>query len=533
MRKRLFILGAVLSGSINSLTAQITFQKTIDRTSYDYGYAVHQTTDGGYIIGGYTTSLGFDYYLIKADSTGDTLWTRTFGDISHDDKAYSAQQTSDGGYIITGQTEGFGGTNYNIYVVKTDPNGNLQWSKEFVGILSDDYSRSVQQTSDGGYIIAGTTGTYGVGGFDIYLIKVDANGDSLWTRTFGDTGFELGYYVQETADGGFIITGNTTSFGAGLRDVCLIKTDQNGMVSWTKTFVGTDDDYGYFVQQTADSGYIISGYTLSFGAGDYDVYLIKTDGSGNLLWSKTFGGADEDEALCVQQTSDGGYIISGYTGSFGAGDYNAYLIKTDANGDSLWTKTYGGAESESGHFVEQTSDGGYIITGTTMSFTFADVDVYLIKTDADGNSGCHEGSTATIVTIPATQVTSPALMVTSGGFIGFPSPLTGSGGTVTTLCSTTGINDPDNYRDQFPISIFPNPSPGNFAITFADVIHKGEIQIFNTCGIKVFTQNIHDISGLEIHLKNIPGGIYFVKVDVYPDLIGNGEKYYSKKIIIE
>jgi hypothetical protein len=154
-----------------------------------------------------------------------------------------------------------------------------------------------------------------------------------WNKTYGGTDTDYGYSVVQTSDGGYAITGYTYSFGAGGTDVYLVKTDANGNIQWSKTYGGTDTDVGYSVVQTSDGGYAIAGYTLSFGAGGSDVYLVKTDSLGNMVWSKTFGGTGADHAYSVVQTADGGYAITGYTYSFGAGGYDVYLVKTDVYGD--------------------------------------------------------------------------------------------------------------------------------------------------------------------------------------------------------
>ena len=219
----------------------------------------------------------------------------------------------------------------------------------------------VHQTTNGGYITVGTTGDSP--NFDFYLIKTDGNGIEQWTKTFGGTDREQGHSVQQTTDGGYIITGETNSFGNGGRDVYLIKTDGNGIEQWTKTFGGTDSDEGLSVQQTTDGGYIITGKTRSFGNGEDDVYLLKTDASGNEIWSKTFGGIYDERGYSVQQTTDGGYIITGEM----YGD--VCLIKTDASGNEQWSQTFGGTSCNYGGCSgQQTTDGGYIITGRNKSF---------------------------------------------------------------------------------------------------------------------------------------------------------------------
>ena len=369
----------------------ISWTKTFGGTDWDVGSSVQQTTDGGYIITGSTTSFGNgseDLYLIKTDGNGDSLWTKTFGGTGWD-VGSSVQQTTDGGYIITGGVESFGNGNDDVYLIKTDGSGNEQWFKTFGGVDGESGS-SVQQTTDGGYIVTGRTSSFG-NWSDLYLIKTDGSGNEQWFKTFGGTYLDIGESVQQTNDGGYIITGATSSFGNGSEEVLLFKTDGNGDSLWTKTFGGTDmdEDWGNSVQQTNDGGYIIIGWThpdnTPGSLEDSEVLLIKTDGSGNEEWTKTYGGADGESGNSVQQTNDGGYIIAGSTSSFGNGDEDVYLIKTDGSGNEQWFKTFGGVDGESGSSVQQTNDGGYIIAGSTTSLGNGGSDIYLIKTDENGN----------------------------------------------------------------------------------------------------------------------------------------------------
>ena len=354
-------------------------------SSGDYGYSVQQTSDGGYIMTGHTESFGNgdDVYLIKADANGVQQWSQTFGGWDYDD-GYSVKQTSDGGFIVVGVTYSFGNGDGDVYLIKTDVNGVQQWYRTFGG--SDyDYGNSVQQTSDGGYIITGHTyigDTLGA----IYLIKTNSSGVQQWYKSLGGVDDDEGYCVQQTSDGGYIISGYTRSFGIGASDVYLIKTDSQGDTIWTSTFggVGHFYDYGYSVEETTDGGYIVAGEKYS--SGNSDVYLIKTDSYGNGVWTRTFGGLGADRGYSVKQTIDGGYIVTGNTNSYGNGSWDAYLIKTDVNGDSTWTKTFGGISYDYSHDVQQTIDGGYVVVGSTYSFGNGGYDVYLIKTDVNGNT---------------------------------------------------------------------------------------------------------------------------------------------------
>lgn len=310
-------------------------------------------------------------------------WNKTFGGSNHD-YGRSVKETKDGGFIVTGYTRSFGLGNYDVYLIKTDSTGKLGWYKTFGGSDSD-YGYSVEETADGGYAIAGVTNSFGSGNYDFYLIKTDSNGDIIWNKTFGGTNDDRGYSLQQTNDQGFIITGYTYSLGSINNDVYLIKTDSAGNLEWNKTYKASSYDFAESVRETNDGGYIIAGYTQSFGAGGYDVYLIKTDSTGNLEWNKTFGGNKYDWGRSAEQATDGGYIIAGYTASYGKGNNDVYLIKTGPTGNLEWNKTFGGTNQDEGYSVHQTHEGGYIIGGITSSSGAGATDFYLIKTDSAGN----------------------------------------------------------------------------------------------------------------------------------------------------
>ncbi|MBN2466234.1 hypothetical protein JXD38_11490 [candidate division WOR-3 bacterium] len=381
--KKLFPLAllaatVLLSGCHRSL---VTDQPTYGGTDDDRGLSVQQTADGGYIIAGSTCSFGAggaDVYLIRTNAQLDTLWTRTYGDTGYD-VGTSVQQTADGGYIIAGATTSFSAGGCSVYLIRANASGDPLWSRTYRGTRADE-GPSVQQTRDSGYIVAGTTER---SESEIYLIKTDASGDTLWTGTYGRHGDASAYSVEQTTDGGYIIAGRSLYDYAAY----LIKTNAQGDTLWTRIYRGPGGNAaGRSVRQTSDGGYIVAGYKYS-SAVDPDVYLIKTDAAGDSLWARTYGGERAEYGYSVQQTTDGGYVIASYTASFGAGGADSYLIKTNTSGDTLWTRTYGGAEFDVGFAVQQTTDGGYIIAGTTRSFGAGDNDVYLIKTDANGDIG--------------------------------------------------------------------------------------------------------------------------------------------------
>ncbi|MBW2163825.1 MAG: hypothetical protein JRF43_05135, partial [Deltaproteobacteria bacterium] len=226
---------------------------------------------------------------------------------------------------------------------------------------------AVQQTDDGGYIVAGTTWILGGMYSNVLLIKTDAEGNEVWRKSFRSGDINRGHSLQRTIDGGYIIAGTTWLHGQKLSDVYLIKTDAKGNEVWSKTFGGSGRDYGYSVQKSSDGGYVVAGQTDSFGAGKDDIYLIKTDAEGNEVWSKTFGGSGRDFGRSVRQTADGGYIIAGTTYPRGASYSDICLIKTDNDGNKTWYKVFGGKYRDQGYSVRQIIDGGYVVVGSTRS----------------------------------------------------------------------------------------------------------------------------------------------------------------------
>jgi hypothetical protein len=286
-------------------------------------------------------------------------WNRSFGG-SAVDRAYSLIQTTDGGYAVAGFTRSYGAGGADFWLIKLDRQGNKVWDKTFGGSKYE-WAYSLIQTADGGYAVAGVTQSYGAGKEDFWVIKLDSSGDKLWDRTFGGSKNDEAYSLIQTADGGYAVAGVTDYAGVGslmYGNFWVIKLDSRGNKLWDKTFGGSNYDYAESLIQTADGGYAVAGYTRSYGAGDGDFWVIKLDSRGNKLWDKAFGGSKFDKAYSLIQTADGGYAVAGRTYSFpGASDDDFWVIKLDSKGNEVWDKTFGGGKYDKVNSLIQTNDG--------------------------------------------------------------------------------------------------------------------------------------------------------------------------------
>ncbi len=362
-----------------------TFIKTFGDTRRDRGINLIETNDGGFAIVGYTSSFGAggeDVYLVRTDPYGKMLWYRTYGG-EGTDNGWDILQTEDNGFMILGFTDSFGAGEMDIYLIRTDSDGQKLWERTF-GEAKSEYGWALAGTPDGGFVLAGQTDSIGEGDKDGYLVKVDANGDELWSQTYGGPEEDRLYSVDRCVDGGFVLTGTTKSFGADNRNAYLIKTNSSGALEWMQVFGENLDDVGHSVRQTMDKGYIVTGYTKSFGAANYDIWMIKADDTGQLEWQKFYGETRDDRTIYGEQTDDGGYIFVGYSKSFGAGGWDVFLVRAEPTGEVLWHKTFGGRSDDTGYTVIQASDQGFILTGETYSFGEGGGDMLLIKVDKNG-----------------------------------------------------------------------------------------------------------------------------------------------------
>jgi hypothetical protein len=406
MKKILFLSNIILNVAISAhaQAPAVQWQKTLGGTSDDKATSVQQTTDGGYIVGGYTYSTdgivtsnhgGYDYWVVKLSSTSSLEWQKTLGG-TNNDIANSVQKTTDGGYIVAGWsysldgdiTGNHGGCDY--WVVKLSSIGNIQWQKTLGG-SSNDFAYDVKETTDGGFIVAGSTYsidgdvTANQGGYDYWVVKLSSIGNIEWQKALGGTNNDTAHSIQQTSDGGFIVAGTSPSTDGdvmgnhGFYDSWIVKLSSTGSIQWQKALGGTAEDVANYIQQTTDGGYIIAGYTYStdgnvtgnHGGGDY--WVIKLSNTGYLEWQKTLGGTNTDWAFSIQQTTDGGYIVAGQTtsldgdvtGNHGIRDY--WVIKLTSIGNIQWQKALGGTNYDHSLSIQQTIDGGHIVAGWSNS----------------------------------------------------------------------------------------------------------------------------------------------------------------------
>ncbi len=377
----IFIIQLLSSFTVFNLFGQITFEKTFGGPKNDFGNSIQQTLDGGYILFGLTESYGqggWDMYLIKTDSLGNTEWEKTYGSVAYE-VAGSVEQTTDGGFILSGAFGGLG--NDSLTLIKTDASGNEIWNNRYRGSIFRNVGRFVQQTNDEGFIVTGYSG----GSFveDVFLLKTNANGDKQWEKTFGGNGREEGVCVQQLADDGYAVLGETNSRGHGNTDMYLLRLDRDGDTLWTKTY-GTDlPETGRSFDVTPDGGFILFGDEET---SDGDMYLVRTDSNGDELWHKYYGDDNRESGYAIEMTSDEGFILAGSRSNGNSQPTDMYCLKTDNEGSMEWEASFREGYLNDATSVCQTTDGGYALLGSATYDTLNGFtsDMYLVKIDPFG-----------------------------------------------------------------------------------------------------------------------------------------------------
>ena len=555
-----------------SVFAQNSFEKLFSKQSTDVFRCIQEVTSGGgYIAAGYTadsTANDTDAYVVRMNTIGDTIWTYTYnGPLSKKDLFYKIISTFDGGFIACGYTNSKTGTSDDILYVRLNSSGQKLWSKTFGG-SGKERGQDIIETSDG-FTIAGYSTTPPAQYYDAIVIHTSPNGNVLWSKVIGNSNYDDANTIKRLTDGGYILGGQSTNGNKGL-DHYLIRLNSSGDTLWTKRFGTLGNDNIESLVLLSD-GFVVAGNTSTPSTGD-DGNLAKTDLNGSLIWSKTFGGSDQDDFHRVEKTTDGGFIISGTTSSSGSLNPNLWLVKTNSSGDSTWARTFGGDNHDHGYSAVQTIDGGYIIAGHTGSFGFNNEDGYVVKIGPDGTGTnklsyitayslnsptCSGALTQVAVTIrnfgneavsniPVTvEITgsitqtlfatftgplaaqdlttisfTPLINTITGGnytfkcFTGISNdvyPLRNSFTNAVTLSACTGIED---LQTQLGYSVYPNPSNGIFVIDFNESYSKTKVELINVTGAVVQNFSINNTSDLRksIDLSALSKGLYLLRV---------------------
>lgn len=523
----LFAFGILLS----PIHGQIIYQLTYGGTQNDEARSVIVTSNG-FVFAGSTNSFGagsIDYYLIGTDTCGTITLSKTIGGTTAE-SSYDLLRSFGGRNVLYGRTNSFGVADVESYLIELNSgNSNVKTSWVVGDTLKEEGQAIVEAADSSGFVGTGFTSSYGAGNYDVYVIKHRYNGTIAWTKVIGGNSLDKAYDIQKTAEGGYIVVGETKSFGQGKSDVYLIKLNASGNISWTKTYGTSGNDVGYSVKQTLDGGYAITGYTelhdsIPFGK---NIYVINTDGSGNVNWTGSYGGPDNDEGRSIVQLADSSFAICGITNSFGAGNDDAYLIKTSLNGTLSWGMTYGGDSIDRCFCLLNTADDGFLLTGQTYSFGNGKSDVYAIKTDINGYSGCNEDSGAVyyevIDSISNGGSLSSGGILNTGGILNSPTTLTD------TLCNScnefrapgTGV-----IPDELNLQVYPNPTATEINIKMRGNLQpNASIEICNVNGVIVFSSNL-PTNFLKIPVIKYPTGVYFIK-------IFNGDEIINTKVLIE
>jgi hypothetical protein len=514
--KPLFLISFFL---ISIFTSAQQFQKYYGTANNEDAFSTDVTADNGFILCGSSFGNGTggtDVMLTKTDSAGNLVWSKIYGGTGNEMAIYV--KTVPGGYVFSGETFSIDPAG-DAYIAKADLNGNLLWWKNY-GTAGYDIAYEITPLSDGSYIVSGLD-EHSSSSYDAFLMHVDANGDSLWTRSYAAPGIEHAVRVIHTNDNGYLFCGKMFTYAntPGWSDVWLVKTDLNGDTLWTSIIGGPVWEEGMDVIES-NGGYLICGGESTFGSGLYDAFLMKTDLNGHLLWSKTYGGPYIEDCYRLIEVPSGGYAMAGYTESFGPGNIrgtdssNAFVVRTDFNGDTLWSMSYGGLLKEECFSIVNISTGGFAIAGYTGSFGDS-LNGYIFTTDSMGYSGCNERRAHPDILTNAGFVESHHSVDVFAGMnktvpvISVSAPPTIH---AVTVCWPAMIMDENNPMEN--LQVYPNPADDAVNLQWNSKEHGEEItvSVYDYTGKIIQMQSNPFSENISVETKNLPPGIYFIRL---------------------
>jgi uncharacterized delta-60 repeat protein len=385
------------------------------------------TSTGGTVVGGVVylsiATGDHDAWLVRLDGSGNPAWQKRFGGAAVD--AIYCVSDAPTGFIAGGATWSFGAGGADLWLLRVDENGALSWQKTYGG-AGDDYVARVRRTSDGGFILAGGTTSFGAGLYDAWVLKLDGAGAVAWQKVYGGAYDDFFQDIVPTADGGYIAAGiHRWSSVSGGPDFWVVKLNSDGTIAWQNRYPTTGYEQLNAVAQTPDGGYVAAGMTDASGAGFYDTWVLRLSAGGATVWQKTYGGAQWDEARSLGLTSDGGFIVAGYTQSFGAGRADAWALRLTGDGSVAWQKTFGGAENEELNWIAQAPDGDFIALGQTASFGASSYDLWLMKIGGDGSLSPLGAATSVIPADSTFSAVTPLITVADTAVAGVDTSVTG------------------------------------------------------------------------------------------------------------
>jgi len=508
---------------------QITFQRLIGGPQHERSQTLFSTFDGAYVVNAATGSFGagdIDMMLIKLDATGNILWSNSYGTTVYDNAEFSIE-TTDHNLVSAGRSNINGGSPTSAIIFKTDSAGNFQWSKNYGG-TSDDGFVHIIETSGGGYAAVGNTKTLTAGSADILFVRTDANGDTVFTRSYGTIENEAGSYVIQLADNGFLIAGRQTTMNGTKGDGILLRTDSAGNTLWIKMYGDTLFEELTSVQQTPDGGFLAVGSTTGYGSGGFDILLLKTDSAGGVEWSHAYGGASTDAAYDVHILPGNGFLVSGFTESLGYGhrmasgfdDANIYLMKTNDTGAVQWMEVYGDGLQDEAFRSSLAADGGYLVGGFTKNFLSNDSSqAIIIKTDSMGISGCHEDTVMPADSLFMIASRDTTFEQRSGIPIGNFNLIVNSALPANDdACLFSKINSPEKSNS---FEVYPNPFSDYLNVNTGS--QKSIIRITDALGNECMRMNDAPET-VKLNTSSLTNGIYFITI--------SNEKIQESKILI-